>query len=149
MKFWPWGIITGLATYVIFVLTVVILLSKQGHDMVIEDYYKDDIQFREKLNEMKNTAALEDQIEIEYLLENDMIRLKYPAFFNGKTMSGTIWFYRPSDKNKDVSLPISPDSDLVQIIPGGLLEPGLWRVKINWQDGTLSYYDEHSLLLKK
>jgi len=60
-------------------------------------------------------------------------------------VSGTIYFYRPSDDSGDINEIMKCDSSLSQTIEKARLMEGKYIVKLNWKMEGKEYYQEEVL----
>lgn len=136
MKF-NWG--HGIALfYVIFVGTLLTVLIKSfsvDHSLVVEDYYAKDIAYQKQYDKSVNSLNT-DLLEMRYDQDNGNVIFELKESSNA---TGTIAFYRASDKSKDFNVEITSNH---MEIPVGHLSEGKWRVKIDWNTNGKSFYQE-------
>jgi hypothetical protein len=139
---WNWG--TGIfIVIVIFVglcVTFIIYAHRQTWSMVEEDYYPKELRHEEKLVKIRNANALSEPLQVKTGQKN--LHVIFPADFRGKTLTGNINIYRPSDETLDVNLPVAADTSLVQLIPLNKLHQGRYVVKVDWSCEGKGYYRE-------
>ncbi|MBK6639846.1 MAG: hypothetical protein IPG39_00700 [Bacteroidetes bacterium] len=66
----------------------------------------------------------------------------------GKTISGAINIFRPSDKSKDQSIEISPDKEMKQLISTASLSKGMYRIKVDYEVDGSGYYSEKQIVIR-
>lgn len=123
-----------------FILYLVITMTTDknfSHDLVIEDYYKQELKFQDQLSRETNSQTLVRDIEIEKTGEGLLIN--FPPGLDPGLIEGEILLYRPSDKEQDFSIPIELDRDQL-MIPKDLLEKGRWNIIIDWSYKDESYF---------
>ncbi|AXT58204.1 FixH family protein [Aquimarina sp. MMG015] len=136
---WGTAIVLVFIGFISFILFFVIRMNtdkKYEHDLVTEDYYKQELAFQEEINAEKNAKALKSNITIKKVSEGLLI--KFPEDINSEKLSGTISLYRPSNKKLDFEVPISLTTSEV-IIPKNKLIEGKWKIKVNWENENTSY----------
>ena len=142
MKF-NWG--TGIFIFIVlFVITCGVFLyyaATQRFSLVEEDYYPKELRYEEKLVKMRNVSALSETVRIG--IESNQLAIRFPAYFRGKKIEGTIKVYRPSNENLDVNLPIAVDTALCCNIPLSRLSHGKYVVKVDWNSDGKGYYMEN------
>lgn len=145
MKF-NWG--TGIAIfYTLFVLALVFAVVKSttvDHSLVTEDYYQKDLDYQSQIDKEVNAQGLETDLLIRYSDPERIIRFQFPTDLG--PASGSILFFRPSDKALDFEWPIQPDEAGEQVIPTNNMLPGLWKVKVDWRAGEKVYYKEDTII---
>ena len=141
---WRYKITGVIVVFVSFIMFLVVKAMRQDDiHLVAKDYYKQEIEYQNEINKLKNVQNLRDHFELEYVSEHHMFRLKFPEH----TTKGEIRFFRPADARKDFKVPIAVGQDGVQLIPlqGRKMAQGFWRLKIDWQDASKKYYVERRI----
>ena len=66
----------------------------------------------------------------------------------GQAVQGQIHFFRPSDQTLDFTLPLQASPDTPQLINTAKLQPGYWRVRLDFTAGGQAYFLEKNLQIK-
>ncbi len=144
---WNWG--TGIfIVIVIFLGACVAFIIYSQHEtwsMVEEDYYPKELRHEEKLVKIRNANALTTKLLVTSDKSNLIIQ--FPVDFKGKTLTGNINIYRPSDEKLDLVLPASPDTSLIQLIGLNRLSKGRYVVKVDWSSGGMYYFTEQDVFI--
>ncbi len=114
--------------------------SDYEHDLVTEDYYKQELAFQNEINAEKNSKTLLKYIIVKKTAKGLVI--SFPKDKNYSHISGTISLYRPSNKKLDFEIPISLSASELIIEDKNLLG-GRWNITIHWK------YENTSYLFKK
>ncbi|WP_405208000.1 FixH family protein [Aquimarina sp. LLG6339-5] len=141
---WGTAIVLVFIGFISFILFFVIRMNtdkKFEHDLVTEDYYKQELAFQEEINAEKNAKALKNNIFIKKVSEGLLIT--FPKSINSKNLSGTISLYRPSNKKLDFEVPISLESSELLVSKNKLIE-GRWNITVNWEYENTSYLFKES-----
>ena len=144
---WGWRIFLLYSLFVVLTLGAVFFTFSQDVFLVSRDYYKEEIAYQHKIDEMKNYASLKIPLEIQYKHNQKQVEFKYPTEFNDDNLEGKITFFRPSDARLDYEVNIKVGTGIQDISTQDLLR-GLWKVKVNWTSNGKSYYTEKDLILK-
>jgi len=143
---WGTGIVIAIVIFMAIIIATVIFMMNQDVDLVSSDYYEKGIKYQEQIDMENRSQRLKDNVKMEW--SGDLFEISFPDEFHDQTLSGEIFFYRPSDSKKDLRLPLNL-TDLKQYIPVQGLEKGLWRVKLNWNLNNKDYYySETSFILE-
>lgn len=143
---WGTGIVIAIVIFMAIIIATVIFMINQDVDLVSSDYYEKGIKYQEQIDMENRSQRLKDNVKMEW--SGDLFEISFPDEFHDQTLSGQIFFYRPSDSKKDFRLPLNI-TDLKQYIPVQGLEKGLWRVKLNWNLNNKDYYySETSFILE-
>lgn len=141
-----WGVKIFIA-FVVFgiaVISVVIFLVNQKVDMVTDNYYEKELLYQDQINKIERTRAYKKPL-IEFT--GNEIVIKYPNKPSLNEKTDFVLFYRPSDKNMDIKLPVNIDSSNSQVLKTSTMQKGYWKIQINWTSEGLGYYYEDSFFL--
>jgi nitrogen fixation protein FixH len=116
-------------------------------DLVSKDYYEEEIAYQDQIDKLKRTKALGD-VMLVYKAEVKEILLQMPATYKGKSLSGTITLFRPSDDKLDKQIPLQLGRDQSQLIEAAALESGIWKVRVNFSAGDETYYTEKTIQIR-
>ena len=136
---WGTGIVLAFIGFMCFILYFVIKVNtdkKYDHDLVTEDYYKQELDFQNDINKETNAKNLTENISLKKTENGLLIAIPENLKING--ISGKVFLYRPSNKQLDFEVPISL-SDHNLLIPDKRLLDGRWNIKIYWQYKGKSY----------
>lgn len=137
---WGTSIVIAIISFMTFILYLVITMTTDknfNHDLVIEDYYKQELKFQEQMARETNSQTLIRDIEIEKTEEGMLIH--FPPNLTPDSIAGNIMLYRPSNKEQDFNISINLDKEQL-MIPSTLLEAGRWNIIIDWSYEGESYY---------
>lgn len=142
-----WGIRIA-ALYIGFVGLIAFLIfktSQQNVDLVTEDYYQQELNFQEKINQ----ASAENDLGVHPVvsIDQESVHIKFPDSMAHTSITGTAFFYRPSDATKDFSLALQPGVNGVQQISTSMFIQGVYQLKLSWKVGQESYYHETQLYI--
>ena len=141
---WGTGIIIFLVLFFIAIFWFVWFSFNTQQDLVVEDYYPQDIKYEERIQKIKNTYNLKEQITLNK--KEDHILLTFPKEQEYNKVEGTIEVYRPSDSKLDLSYDIKLDSLHQQKLETSKFLNGKYIVKVEWAYGNLEYYQEISFI---
>ena len=144
---WGTGIFITIVLFVAGMGFLVVLSSQQKFSMVEESYYPKGIEYQKQINKLELTKALKEQPSAEQ--KNDLVIVHFPKDFSGKSLSGTVHFYRPSDDVGDQTYSIKLNDSLTQTFPTTNLLIGRYIIKLEWQSEKKDYYSEIPILINK
>lgn len=142
---WGTAIVLVFIGFISFILYFVVKMNTNTsyeHDLVTEDYYKQELAFQNEINAEKNSKALLKDIIVKKTAKGLII--SFPEDKNYSDISGTISLYRPSNKKLDFEIPISLSASEFIIEDKNLLE-GRWNITIDWKYENISYLFKKSL----
>ena len=141
MKFnWGTGIFIFIILFFIAIFSFVFYTTTHEVNLVEQGYYPRGLEYDAQQEKMINTAGLAQKIRFEK--SKEALRILFPDFINGDSVSGTIRLYRPSDYKKDILFNIQLDSASSQIISAEGLVPGKYIIKVDWSHMGINYYQE-------
>ena len=140
MKFnWGTGIVIAFVGFISFIMYFVISMNTDkalDHDLVTEDYYKQELEFQNDIDKEKNAKALAENIH--WKKTEDGIFLVFPESLDINSITGKVFLYRPSNKQFDFETDISLSNHNL-LIPDKRLLDGRWNIKVDWQYNGKSY----------
>ncbi len=139
---WGTKIIIAFGCFITLIISMVVISMRQDVNLVAADYYVQEIAYQDQIDRIKNHNELEDltlthhkgkkRIVIEYV-QNDEI-------------TGEVLFFRPSDASKDMKYRLTLSGNQ-QVFNTAEMQPGLWKIKVNWKRGEQEYYHEKTVVL--
>jgi len=141
---WGYKILFVYLAFVAGILLMVFKSSIQKRDLVTPDYYAKELKYQQRIDAVKKTQAL--SAPVKYELINQQMLISFPKEFTGKSITGSILLYCPSDNNKDIEQAFSVSTNAYTMqLP--VNKKGLYEVQISWQADGISYYFENKLTL--
>ena len=143
---WGVGIVITIACFIGFIMFFVIKMStdkKYDHDLVTEEYYKQELAYQDQIDAQQNSARLAKNIQVEVTAEG--IQILFPS--EKKDIKGEVSLYRPSNKKLDLEIPISLENQQM-LIPAEKLVEGKYKLSINWKSNKTTYLYKKDLQIK-
>lgn len=134
---WGTGIVIAMIAFMSFILFFVVKMftdDQYQYDLVVEEYYKQEIGFQDELNAEKNAFELTENVVIEQTESGVMI--DFPE--NEANIDGIVTFYRPSNKNLDFTKPVILE-DQKMFIPKNEIAAGRWNISVKWDQNGKTY----------
>jgi hypothetical protein len=128
---WGTGIVVAIVLFMAFILSFVYrsLTPEYSHELVSEDYYKDELHYQKEIDKLNNALNLDKNISLH--VSGKGITIVFPKDKDFNKISGTISFQRMSNSKLDFSQEINLSNHQV-FIPENKLVTGKWEVKIDW-----------------
>ncbi|CAL1521158.1 FixH family protein [Chitinophaga sp. MM2321] len=140
---WGHKIIIVFVVFAAGLLTLVTKSMRTRIDMVTPDYYGEELKYQQVIDGKQNVHLLSAPPAISRPDEN--ITITFPPELHHAAITGKIKFYRPSDSDKDVELPLSLNDSGQQVIERHLLSKGQYQVKLQWEKDGKPFYQEQFL----
>ncbi|GGX18792.1 FixH family protein [Aquimarina muelleri] len=142
---WGTSIVLVFIAFISFILYFVIRMNtekKYEHDLVVKDYYKQELAFQKEIDAEENSKSLNTNITVKKTDKGLVI--SFPKDKNYTKISGNIYLYRPSNENLDFKIPISL-SESEFVIKGENMIEGRWNITIDWKYDNTPYMYKKSL----
>ena len=136
---WGTGIVLAFIGFISFILYFIITINvndKFDTQLVIEDYYKEELTFQSDIDKLHNATNLNENIS--YIRSVEGLVLNFPSDIDINKFTVNVFLYRPSNKQLDFDTTISL-SDHYLLIPDKRLVDGSWNIEVDWQYNGQSY----------
>ena len=136
---WGTGVVIAFICFISFIMYFIITMSvndKYDYDLVTEDYYGQELEFQEDINKEENSKML--TTNLSWKKSSEGVIINFPKDINYKNITGTVFLYRPSNKQFDFEIPISLSKHNL-LIPDKRLLCGRWNIKVDWKFNDNSY----------
>lgn len=144
---WPYAIIMAFLLFGSYISYMVSQTMQTNVDLVSPNYYQQELAYQQRIDSEARTATLPGAVSIHYQAAAQQLRLQLPATLRGQKLEGEIHFFRPSNLKLDFTLPLQPDAELAQHLSTTKMQPGHWRIRLNFKAGKQTYFVEQSLTL--
>lgn len=140
-----WGVFAFslFGVFVVFMLGMVYFATKQNNELVTENYYEKELEFKEILKKKNQSNQLKEGIT--YLTNSTYLSLVFPKEIENE-ISGTVVFYKPSSKSADKTFDIKVVGNTQQFSLTNFAK-GMYRVKIDWKADRKEYYNEIDIVI--
>lgn len=128
--------------FVLLIVSMVTLSMRQKVDLVAKDYYKQELEYQQRIDQSKRAAMPGEQVQWE--LGEDRLALQFPK---GETIKGSAYFYRPSDASKDRTVQLNVDTSGFFSIPLAGIGNGMYKLQIKWERKGETYFRESVIQL--
>ena len=142
-----WGnkIILAFVLFVIFLGILVFRSVNNNVQLVAPDYYEQELTYQDEIDKINNEKELKQSVNIRMDANSDRLYIDFPQ--GHKVHSGKLIMYRPSDASLDVSYNLNVDQQNQVVLFTGDLATGLWKVQLEWDNGTKAYLKEQNIYL--
>ncbi len=136
---WGHGLTLAFIAFAGLMIFMTVKSFQQNIDLVTEDYYREELAYQSRIDQIENSKA-GNQVEI--VEEGKEIYLNFPV----TPESGRIHMYRPSDQRLDKLFDLSLAKN--ETISSQGMVPGYYILKLNWSDQKQEYYQEKGLFIQ-
>jgi len=146
MKFtWGTGIFIFLILFLLAAAAFIVFAMSKDVNLVHEEYYQKGVDYTAQMNREKRSQKYENSIYLKD--ENEQITLFFPDEFADELESGTILFFRPSDRKLDVEFTMTSKSNQ-QTVSKEKLRKGRYIVQLAWKIKGEEFYIEKTIFVK-
>jgi len=140
-----WGIFAfGLfGSFALFMIGLAVFASMQTNELVTEDYYEKELEFKEVLKKHERTETLSEQITT--VIKDKQYIISFPQEV-GNNITGNIVFFKPSSQKDDKDINFKSDNNSYTIDVKDFAT-GMYKVKINWTANNIEYYNEEEVVI--
>jgi len=148
-NFWPISIVAFFALAIAAAVVFVAFCNLHPTDLVAADYYEQEIRYQQEMERVRRTRQLSETTGVSFIADQRLIRIAVPAAHAGADLTGAIHLYRPSKAALDQHLKLAVDAKGFQDIRTTGLEPGLWKVKVQWKASGADYMLDEKVFLPR
>lgn len=146
---WGYKITIVIATFIVGMLSMVFIASKQTNDMIDSNYYAKELAYQQIIDAVHNTNPYLSAISITQNEKDVMVKLPI-EIVNQVQDGGTIELIKVDDKTKDNNISFAPNASTgQQLISKSSLFAGAYLLRISWKNNGVSYYHKQQVTVKK
>ncbi|MGB7843090.1 MAG: FixH family protein [Salinimicrobium sp.] len=138
---WGTSLVLAIISFISFIMFFVITMTTDdaySYDLVTEEYYKTELEFQHQIDKENNATKLSENISVMKTAEG--LAINFPQNLNFSKIEGTVFLYRPSNKQLDNDIPLSLSSHQL-LVPDRSLVGGRWNIIVDWTyEGEAYYY---------
>ncbi|GET46716.1 FixH family protein [Capnocytophaga felis] len=145
---WGTGIVIAFVFFITFIMYFVLNMivdKKYDHDFVTEDYYKKEWSYQNMMVKVKKTE--QEQMTVQIKPSSEGVLLIFPEKTTDETVTGTVSFYRPSDKKRDFRIPLQLKNRRM-LIPMNVLAKGRWNIEVDYTFNTNDYFSIKNITIE-
>jgi hypothetical protein len=135
------GIIVGMVLFMVFILSLVVVISSKGSELTTEDYYLKDKNFQQNINARQ--LAMDNENPAVVKVENKLLSIAFKE--NRLAEKVKISFSRPNDKALDREVKIGT---IPSTVPVKFLKNGNYDIVITYVIGGKNYEQVEELIVE-
>ena len=143
---WGTGVVIAFILFISFIMYFVIAMNTDknlDHDLVNDNYYKQELEYQNDIN--KETKSKELDSKITWKKTQEGMRISFPSELDYNDIKGTVFLYRPSNKQLDFETTILLSNHNL-LIPDKRMLDGRWNIKIDWNYKGTNYMFKEDVL---
>lgn len=145
---WGYKILLVIIAFIVGMLSMVYIASKQTNEMIDKDYYEKELKYQNLINAAQNLNNLNVKKDSILFVENKMLKLKLPTNTFENFKSGNLELLRLDDIKKDKNIELNPINGNQDISMNELFT-GNYKIRLFWENASTQYYIEKTLFIQK
>ena len=142
---WPYAIIAVFVLFAGYIGFMVQQAMRTTVDLVSPNYYQQELAYQQRMESVARTAALPAPVQLRHDGATRRLTLQRPVTMAGQAIRGQLHFFRPSDQKLDFILPLQTGTQ--QQFNTARMQPGYWRVRVDFTADTQAYFLEKELII--
>jgi len=143
---WGKGVALGFVLFAIMIIGLVVVCMKQDVSLVAKDYYRQEIAFQDRIEEIQNARQMKKQVRFVLNKQKQAASLIFPMEKGYTNHQGEIHFFRPSDSSMDQRIAVALDENGEQHLDLSQLPPGFWKLQLSWTANGKRFFEEKSFM---
>jgi len=135
------GIIIGMVLFMVFILSLVVVISSKGSELTTEDYYLKDKNFQQNINARQLAMDIQNPAIVK--IENKLLSIAFKE--NRLAEKVKISFSRPNDKALDRKVKIGT---IPSTVPVKFLKNGNYDMVITYEIEEKKYEQVEELIVE-
>ena len=137
MKFtWGTGIFLFLVLFLAGSAAFIIFAARQKVNLVHKDYYEKGVDYSEQMKVNERSKPFVNSLSLQN--EANFFSVLIETALSENLDSGNMYMFRPSDSSRDITLPVTSGSSLVQFKKSDLIN-GRYILKFTWYTDGVKY----------
>ena len=141
---WGWKIAILYGGFMVLIISLVVMSSRQHFDLVSPNYYEHEIAYQKVIDAGKNQSVLSSPLSIH--ASGNAVTIDFPEEFKSKQVTGDVQFYSPVNAQWDRNFKINTQTNSMSI-SRSVLRDTRYTIKISCVADGKSYYQESEILL--
>ncbi len=137
------AIVLSFILFAAFIGVLVFICVRQDINLVSKDYYREELDYQHKLDQMNNTLLLQQKPVIT--VSKGQVRIELEGL--SRVEKGLLKLSRPSNALLDQVFRLKPVAGNFQEFVLDTWEPGLYRASLTWAMEGKEYYFEKLIVL--
>lgn len=142
---WAHGVILALACFICFILYLVLIfpMGQKNSELIADDYYEQELIYQKVIDAKTNADKLAEKPA--YSVENGEMILQFSKDNAPESGNVSFYLYRSDDANLDIKKTEKLNAAGQLRIPGKVLVPGSYILKLNWERNNTPYQVDYDV----
>jgi nitrogen fixation protein FixH len=137
---WGHGIFITMAIFIVMMTSFMVRAFNNQEELVAEDYYAQELQYQERIDQMRNAGAAGEALRAE--VSGATLTLVFPAQVRGKAITGQARLLKPNDSRADQVLPLAVDSAGRCTFDTRDWMKGAYHLQVDWAVAGVDHFSE-------
>jgi len=144
MNFGSW-ITVAFVLFAGLIISLVVVCVRQDLSLVSADYYQQEIKYQTRIDDISNAQESSAKVEVTRIPGENRLELSFGE--QGAALTGEVVMFRPSDAKLDKKFLLKLDDTGSFQMDTSRLKKGLWKMKISWQQGGQTFFEEKTIVI--
>ena len=140
---WGHKLTIVISLFIIGMLTLVFIASKQTNEMMDEKYYEKELAYQSVIDAKKNLAIY--TINTLVTQNDSVVNITFPIKTIESNVDGTIDFIRVESKKNDITFKLNVNNQGIQSIQKNIFIKGWYKMRIRWKSNNKEYFNEENI----
>ncbi|MBK8846153.1 MAG: FixH family protein [Bacteroidetes bacterium] len=142
---WGHGITFTYLTFVTVMILFAVKASQQTYDLVSTDYYKDAVNYQERINARVNALNQAEGLQLKLNYDKNVVEVISTSH---EKVEGQVSFYKPDNAKSDFVVPVKLEPNSTIQIPMQGKPRGFWKLRATWNTALGACSNESSIHLR-
>lgn len=142
---WGWKLALLYSAFVLGIMFMVIKARSEKVELVVPDYYNQELQYEKRLEATRNAQKLSAMVQTIQM--NDILTVTMPSECMEQNAKGSMKLYCPADMKFDKTFDLNVDSWSSQELNVSDVKKGINILKVQWSMNGKEYYNEQAVYI--
>jgi FixH len=142
---WGWNMAILYGAFVIGIMFMVIKARSEKVELVVPDYYNQELQYEKRIEATRNAQAHSGMVQTIQM--SNMLIVTLPPECLEQNANGNMKIYCPADMQFDKVYDLSLDSLSSQSLDVSDVRKGINILKVQWSMNGKEYYNEQAVYI--
>jgi hypothetical protein len=140
---WGWKITVVYILFATGMIGLVLLASSQRVDLVSQDYYRQELNYSQQLQAVRNAAEWNDSVQV--IAQQGKLQIRLPqSIQSGSAMQ--LYWYCPFNAVYDRRQSFAADTSQWMMWDVSDTPPGRYELRISWEMDGHPYFSQHQVI---
>jgi hypothetical protein len=140
---WGKSIVVAYVAFASFIGVLVTICMRHDPGLVAQDYYKQELVYQQRIDQIKNAADL--SLKPTITAANNQVQISFADF--SRVTNGEFSLFRPSDARQDKTYTLPATKETVQVFDVSAQQRGMYKARLRWTMDGKEYFIEETIYI--